>query len=93
MEWLFVFKFKQEISVQLQADEINVPKIVNFLVNFLVPVLVFWVSYQVSLWYMKLLSAINHQQSSPINLNNNPAVLVSTSIFQPKSINFCFLTN
>ena len=59
-------------------------------VSFFVPFSVFWVSYLVSLWYMKLLSAINHQQSSPINLNNNPAVLASTSIFQPKSINFCF---
>ena len=37
MEWLFVLKIKQEISVQLQPDEINAPKIVNFLVNFLVP--------------------------------------------------------
>ena len=41
MEWLFVLKIKQEISVQLQPDEINAPKIVNFLVNFLVPLLVF----------------------------------------------------
>ena len=90
MSGCLYLKLNKKWAFQLQTNEINAPKIVNFVVNFLVRFLVFWVSYLVSLWYMKLLSAINHQQSSPINLNNNPAVLASTSIFQPKSIKFCF---
>ena len=57
MEWLFVFKIKQEICVVTSNWSIA------------------------SLWYMKLLSAINHSSSiSSINLNNNPAVLLSNSM-------------
>ena len=69
MKWLLVFKIKQEMCV-VTASWI-----------FLVPILVFWISYLVSLWYMKLLSAINHSSSiSSIKLNNSPAVLLSNSI-------------
>ena len=39
MEWLFVFKIKQEMCV-LQTDKINAPKIVNEEI-FLLPILVF----------------------------------------------------
>ena len=89
VEWLFLFKIKQEMCVPTSNWWNQCTQNCSW-VNFLLPFLVFGVSYLVSLWYMKLLSAISHQQFSPINLNNNPAVLVSTSIFQPKSINFCF---
>ena len=60
IELLFVFKINQEMQV-LQTDKNCKWR------RFLVPILVFWISYLVSLWYMKLLN----YQSSYLSLKLN----------------------
>ena len=88
MEWLLV-KLTRNIRCNSKLIKSMLPKLqlkkffsaISSLLNILSSFIVIY----------ELLSAINHQQSSSIILNNNPAVLASNPIFQPKSIKHCFV--